>query len=150
MPTSDSMEPLLEQIANLLKLAQDNAGKKVSENLDPNIIKRLEALREIVDSFQNVTIEGLIQQGIDPAEAVKNYMKNPGKYNPQEKKVMRKAVQLGLDTLMMKGALECAQNMGRYSKDITKLAGKKTSKKSVKARQKKFKRVGGDSNWVPL
>lgn len=151
MSTNNPMEPLLEQIADLLKLAQENAGKKINDSVDPEILKRLDSLKGFVDDFQNTTLESLKEQGIDPAVTLKKFMEGQGKLTQQNQKILKKTVQLGFDALLMKSALQSASEIGRLGKDFTKeLSEKKTSKKGIKERKKKFKRIGGDSKWVPL
>lgn len=145
------MGPLLEQIAALLKLAQDHAGTEITKEPDPIIQTRLETLREMVENFKQITLSGLADAGVNPSEASKKMLENPHQLKNQDQKIIKRTLQLGFDALIMKSALQSASAMGKLSKDFRKeLSNKKASKKTVKNRKKKFKRMGGDSKWVPL
>lgn len=147
--TFDPVGPLLEQIAALLKFAQDNAGKEMK--VDPTIQRRLEVAQAMVEKFTESTLKTLEQERISPLDATKKMIEHPEMLNSAEQKLLKKSMQLGFDALMMKNALQTAKMMGQYSKEFSReLSEKKVSKKKIKDRRNKFKRMGGDSRWVPL
>lgn len=149
MSSSDPLNILLNQIADLLKLAQDNASTPFNLS-DPTLMKRLELIREMVDKFQQTTMATLEAKGLDPTQIVRMCAQNINHLKVEDQRLMKKSLLLGFDTLLMKSALESAQRMGKYSQEYIKELSKKTPRKKIKERQKKFKRISGDSKWVKL
>lgn len=149
MSFKDPVGPLLEQIAVLLKFAQDNAGKELK--VDSEIVKRLEIVQAMVDQFAESTLSTLEQDNIKPEDVTKTIAENSSQLRTEDQKLLKKSMQLGFDTMLMKKALLTAKAMGEYSKAFTQeLSEKKVTRKKIKERRNKFKRMGGDSNWVPL
>lgn len=145
----DPVGPLLEQLASLLKFAQDNAGKELK--VDEDIVKRLEMIQGMVDQFAESTLNILEQENIKPEDVARTIAEKSDQLKKEDQKLLKKSMQLGFDALLMKNALMTAKAMGEYSKAFTQeLSEKKVSKKKIKERRKKFKRMGGDSKWVPL
>lgn len=147
----DPIPPLLEQIGLLLKFVQGNANTSLDSPLDPTIKKRLEIVEDLVEQFREVTLRSLEEQGISAQEVVNKIVDHPDQLKVRDKELLRKSTMLSLDTLVLRRALMSARTIGIKSQEFSKeLSEKKTTKKSIKQRQKKFKNMGGNSKWMPL
>ena len=131
MPSGDPLHLLLNQIADLLKLAQDNASTPFNVS-DPTLMKRLELIRDLVDKFQQTTMATLQAKGLDPAQIVRMCAQNINHLKIEDQRLMKKSLLLGFDTLLMKNALETAQRMGKYSQEYTKSLAKKHPKRRLR------------------
>lgn len=147
----DPVPPLLEQISFLLKFVQNSAKKSLDSPLDPRIKERLEYVEDLVNQLNEVTLETLEREGINLKDAVARLTDRPEQLKLEDKNLLRRSTQLGLDALLLRKALLSAKTIGIRSQDFSKeLSEKKVSKKTVKERQKKFKKMGGDSTWMKL
>ncbi|MGK5594154.1 MAG: hypothetical protein ACSNEK_02195 [Parachlamydiaceae bacterium] len=150
MQQNDPIDPILDQLGSLLNLIQNNAKKSLDSPLDPTVKARLELATDMVRQFKDITIQALKDEGIK-AKDLANTVADSDKMDPHDRRLMRKSTELGYNTILLRSALNSARNIGLTGKDFSKeLASRKLSKKTIKGRKKKFKRMGGDSNWMPL
>ncbi|KAF3363366.1 hypothetical protein PHSC3_000054 [Chlamydiales bacterium STE3] len=150
MQEDDPVAPLLEQIASLLKFVQESAKKPINGPLDPSLKKRLEVVEDLVEKFREVTVDTLNSEGIDVATVAKKIAETPDQIAPIDRRLLQKSTELSLDTILLRKALQSAKTIGNSSQSIHEQTEEKASKKTVKARQKKFKKMGGNSKWMPL
>lgn len=147
----DPIPPLLEQIGMLLKFVQGNASTSLDSPLDPTIKQRLELVEDLIEQFREVTLRSLEEQGLNTKDIANKIVDHPDQLKASDKELLRKSTMLSLDTLVLRRALMSARTIGVKSQHFSKeFSEKKTSKKSIKQRQKKFKNMGGNSKWMPL
>lgn len=143
---SNPFEEVLEQIADLLKFAQDNkaqflAPKEKQKALDPQIEERLENVEQTIEIFRKITDKALKNSGLDEDTVKNNIQRVPEEFGVKDKRMLERAKKL-------RGELEIMEREFSTWHTIAKLQ-KKRGKTEGKKRIKKFKRLGGQG-WTPL
>lgn len=146
MQPQNPIENLLDQIAELLKFAEKNAGKPLNRKNTPEIEQQLHQLEDLVAQFDQLTQEQIKLSGITDEE-IKKTFSDPTTVSQQNKQIMNRSLDLARDATFLKIALKSA--IDQIKKGLA-TPDKETKKKDVRKRQKKFKQMGGDSKWMPL
>lgn len=149
MPQQDPLEPLLDQIANLMKLAEDNASKPFNKEQTAALEKRLEYVEDMVARFKEASSKLAEDQGTDLNQALNKFRANPNLYKANERKIIQRCLELGLNAAILKAALKRA---GKSTKGIRLISGESSvnSRSTIQKRKKKFKGFGRDPKWKKL
>ena len=142
----NSFEAILEQIANLLKFAQDNkaqlfAPKEDQKPFDPQIEKQLQDVEKTIEIFTKITDKALITSGLDESTIQSNVQAIPETFEAKDRRLLQKAKKLRGELEVMEKEFASWHTIAKMRKKIEKTEGKK--------RVKKFKRLGGQG-WTPL
>lgn len=147
MQPLDPMEHLLEQLSNLMKFAQKNASKPLKKNNTANLQRQLELLEDLIAKFNETTNKELLAAGVTDEE-LKKKLDNPEQIPPKVRRFLERSVRLQIDATLMRDALKVA--ITRAALGLTEPTTEAEKKKRIQKRKKKFKRMGGDTNWKPL
>lgn len=147
MPDDNIYQPLIDQIAELLKKAEENASKPLPQKLDPATEKRILDLEDRVKLFKMLCEKQLADQGLTPNAAIQRYIRTPERFSPSEQRILRNFMELGLQVVVMGAALRRAtKSKGKHRFSDTS----KNPKEVIKKRKRKFKGMEGDSKWKRL
>lgn len=143
----ESFDPILDKLAELLKTIENNAGKPLSGDVDPEIEKQLEILQVVVQKFQEDADKYIEEEGRKTEGIYDKLDKTPQIYSESEKKILRRFRDLGVNAIVLRVGLMRATNQAKY-------AGKrelsKNTQKTIQKRRNKFKGVDGGSKWKRL
>lgn len=144
MREKNPIEPLLVQVAELLKKIQEHQGP-ISENVTPRVLEEIERLENAVALFEEANRNTLQEAGID-MEALRMQASRSTAISPKDKQVLQRAREIEKEAKNLQFA---------FSKVIQR--GKQVSaplqdplKQQIKERRKRFKPLGGNKNWIPL
>ena len=140
----DPLGPLIEQLSNLLKFAQQNASRPIDASAAKDLEEKLRNLESKVVQFKKINQAILQKQGINEATLVNNIARKADQMPIEDRKFLTRSVQLEIDAMLMKLALQKAT-------DKQKKSSPKSSESTKKKRQQKFKHLGGGTKkWLPL
>lgn len=142
----DPFRPLLEQLADILKMVEESAKNPLSQPLDPMIEKRLEVIETAVQNFQDIADEQIRKEGKNPEGGIATLKK--GVYTDEEKRVLRRCADLGRNAMILRLGLKLASEESKMPKKLREVG--KNTKKSIQKRKGKFKGMEGDSKWKRL
>lgn len=144
----DPIQPLIDQLAALMKLAEESASKPLKGPVDPAIQKRLEEVEKSLALFKSVNQKWLPLQKKGTSEnALKRFLDSPDQFSPKEQKLLRQCLALGVNAVLLRGGLMSARKSAGKSKQYE--VGKNTQK-SIQQRRKKFKGMGDGEKWKRL
>lgn len=138
---SEPFDILLDQIAELLEVADENKQEAIKGKVSEDLLNQLDFLEMKVQFFRNVTDQALKMSGITDEELNKNIDESKDNPNTQSQRMIARASQL-------KDKLETLEKQYELRARVAKMQ-KKQSNSSGKKRKKKFKRLGGQG-WLPL
>jgi len=138
---SEPFDILLDQIAELLEVADENKREAIKGKVNEDLLNQLDFLEMKVQFFRNVTDQALKMSGITNEELAKNIDESKDNPNTKSQRMIARASQL-------KDKLESLEKQYELRARVAKMQ-KKQSKSSGKKRKKKFKRLGGQG-WLPL
>lgn len=143
----DPFSPILDELADLLKMIEQNTGKSLQGPVDSGIEKQLNLLEDAVNKFEEIADEEIAREGKDSAGAYEKLEKSPAIYSDAEKHLIRRCRDLGVNAFVLRVGLLRAARGPKFSKQ--RETGKNT-KKTIQKRRNKFKGVDGDSGWKRL
>jgi len=143
-------DKLLDQIAELMQFAYDNAHKPVSFEKAKDMEAKLDALEKKVQEFKQLSDSIIKGSGLTDF-TFQNMIEDTSALVPEEtREVLQRAENLKSE------AKKASQNPLAAAKEAKesgkRLTGKKKKEKvkSPQARKGKFKSMGGYKNWKPL
>src|SRR5437870_6793932 len=98
---NDPLEPLLDQLASLLKFAEQNASKSLAGDVDPEIKNQIAKLKGDVDKFCESCDQALGQQGESIIKTYATLIESPETLTTREKKLIRQYGDLGTNALIL-------------------------------------------------
>lgn len=144
----DPMDPLINQLAELLKLAEQSVSKPLEGTVGPEIKAQLDKLKRDVDKFSDDCDKLL---GDQAENITKTYIKmgdKPEELTSREKKLIRLYGDLGTNALVLKLGLDRAK---KYTDGARRFDMSKNTKKSIQKRRGKFKGMDGTGGrWKKL
>lgn len=143
----DPLQPFIDQISEILKFAEKNAGKPFSEKpLDPKIEKAVENLEGVVKGLKEYNEQSLQRVGMNDKKILEK-LANPENYTKKEKRLMQNFTDLGLTAIGLRTALEDAKKQLGKSKlrDISA-----NTKKSIQKRRRRLRGAGDKDKWKRL
>ena len=143
----EPFDPILDKLAEMLKMIENNAGKPLSEPVDPAIEKQLEVLQDAVQKFQDNADKLIAEEGLKTEGIYEKLEKTPQIYSETEKKILRRFRDLGVHAIVLRIGLMRADNQSKYA--AKRELGKNTQK-TIQKRRNKFKGVDGGSKWKRL
>ena len=139
MPEKNPFEHILGQIADMVAFVQKNKDKAMKGDLPEDFDLQLNILEQAIQIYRSTLDETLKEAGGKP---------DPDALPTKDKRFLRRAQKLKEEALALKNELVPKKHVQKLKK---KMYGKKGDKKSAgRARKKKFKRLGGDKDWLPL
>lgn len=143
----DSFDPILDQLGELLKTIEKNAGKPLTGPVDPQIEKQMEILEKAVQDFQDAADSEMLKEGLKTDEVYERLERTPEIYSENEKRIIRRCRDLGVNGFVLRIGLMRAVKQTQYS---GKREVGKNTQKSIQKRRNKFKGVDGGSKWKRL
>lgn len=138
---------MLEQFNQLWELVEVMKTKKLADEFPADVEEQLERLEEGVQLYKKLNTQAFNAAGVTE-ENLQAMQKNFLPSNPQEALMLERAKKLRKTVEEMGRSYEIAYHIAKRREEIY---GKKQGAKNIaKARKKKFKRLGGDKDWVPL
>ncbi len=141
MSTPDPLDLLLDQISDLLAVAQENKGEAIKGKVDKDIEQQLDFLEQKVEFFRKVTDEAIKMSGVNEEELEKNIKESVEDPQRKNQKMVARAERLKTQMQMLEKEYEQRGKLAKLQKKRVKATGKK--------RKKKFKKLGGQG-WLPL
>lgn len=141
MTDPDPFEHLLDQIADLLALAQENKSKTIKAKLDKDIHRQLDEIEKGVELFRKITDDALKKSGISEETVKKNISEPSDVLSRKEKRLLERTKKLKSELQVVESEYAIKCNIAKLQKKKLKTAGKK--------RKRKFRRLGGQG-WIPL
>lgn len=138
MAEDNSLQHLLDQLADLLKMAEQASQHPTKKPLPPDINDRLRAIQGMVAYFKLLNVRFLKAAGLSDDEIINPLPPAASPQNEQERRLAEKAAQLE------KRAERGIKNISEGLKQANQL------KAPPKNRKKKFDRLGGRDKWKPL
>ncbi|CCB92050.1 putative uncharacterized protein [Waddlia chondrophila 2032/99] len=138
---SEPFDSILDQIAELLEVADENKKEAIKGKVDKDLMNQLDFLEMKVQFFRNVTDQALKMSGITDEELgshIENFSDNP---TTKSQKMIARADQLKKKLQVLEKQYELRFRAAKMQKKQEKSTGKK--------RKKKFKKLGGQG-WLPL
>ncbi|ADI38931.1 hypothetical protein [Waddlia chondrophila] len=138
---SEPFDSILDQIAELLEVADENKKEAIKGKVDKDLMNQLDFLEMKVQFFRNVTDQALKMSGITDEELgshIENFSDNP---TTKSQKMIARADQLKKRLQVLEKQYELRFRAAKMQKKQEKSTGKK--------RKKKFKKLGGQG-WLPL
>ena len=149
MKKKNQIEVLLEQVAELLdQIHQHGSDKPESDELPQLTEEKVWLIEQYVDFFRRVTDKAIADVGMSDAEIKQTLRKPPHKsFSPRERRTLDRAQKLKQEVQAMRRELAAQK---RAEKEPETEEKKKTDTSKKVARRKKFKRLGGKDDWMPL
>lgn len=144
MAEDNPIEKMIRQIADMYTLIKEYKGQEISANFTPELRERLENVKIAIETFAKLNKEMFASAGISE-EDLKNLVENP----PETlDKRTREAIEFSKN---LKKEIESDRLRLSLSEGAQRPASSdEKTKSSANQRKKKFKRVGGDGDWIPL
>lgn len=144
MAEDNPIEKMIHQIADMYALVKEYKGKEISANFTPELRERLENLKIAIETFAKLNKEMFASAGISE-EDLKKLVENP----PETlDKRTREAIEFSKN---LKKEIESDRLRLNLSDEAQKPdSSNEKTKSPANQRKKKFKRVGGDGDWIPL
>ncbi|HRD55319.1 MAG TPA: hypothetical protein PLC42_02870 [Parachlamydiaceae bacterium] len=146
MAEKDYLEKMLQQLAELLRMIQDNQGKPLGDKVTPQIKIRIAALKEFVAKFSELNHKAFESGGLKEEDLEKLIKVPSPSLSEKEKKLLdfSKKLREEAESIQRDLATHKEAKESIYDKNKTQ-----KTKKDISERKKKFKRLGGDT-WLPL
>lgn len=142
MNNGDPLERMLNELAELFKLVDENKHKPIHETVTPEIQARLQQLKEIVNTYSDVNKTVFEGSGVKQSDLDQIIKYSSPKLSPKQKKILEFSKKLKADVEAAKDQLRASSGT-----ENAQFSSTKQSAEDVAKRKKKFKRVGGDK-WV--
>lgn len=142
----DPLQPFIDELAKLVKFAEEHASKPLVGDVDPALGKQLELLEDMVKVFKDVCNQEIAEKGYTPSDVLTKFQEHPEHFTPNERKLLRQCRDLGINSVILRTGLIRAKAQKGKSKEHQ--MGKNT-KKTIQKRRNKFKEMGGDK-WKRL
>lgn len=140
MTDQNQLEKLLDQVADMIQLIKDSENKPLPAALPEGIEENLEKLEKVVELFADAQQKMFTQAGITKEDIWGAIQEGTG-VNPKDAYFFDRSKTLERDAREINA--ELARSLSQKEK-------KKGGKEDIRARKKKFKRVGGDKGWIPM
>jgi hypothetical protein len=144
----DPFQPLIDQLADLMKLAEENAGKSLEGPVPAGLEQQLAFLEEWVEGFKKICKAQIAVEGkASVEETVRKFRENPGQFSPNEQKLIRDFLRLGLNAVILRAGLARARRgVGKgKEREVSK-----NTQKSIQKRRRKFRGMGPETGWQKL
>jgi hypothetical protein len=141
MVDSNPFDPILDQISELLAIAEENKSQPIKGEIDQDVLAELDFLEIQVDFFRRVTDQAIKMSGLseeDMKNSIDTSMENP---TSKPQKMIERAGKLRSQLQTLEKHYEMRAKVAKMQKKSVKSTGKK--------RKKKFKKLGGQG-WLPL
>jgi hypothetical protein len=145
MPEENPLERMLNQLADLFKMVEDAKEKPLAERITPEIRARLDHVRELVEKFSQVNADFFQKAGVKEEDLQKTILGNTPNLSPKQKKVIEFSKKLKKEVEIARRQLITATPEEKLMYNLDKQTASDIAK-----RKKKFKRMGGGGNWMPL
>jgi len=146
MPGENPLEHLLDQIGDLLKSLRENDKTAIAGSIPSDIEKRLSQLEEQAALLRDAQQQLFQQAGFSNEEVQKMILEGSSE-KTKHRYFFDRAKDLERDARQINMELAVVRSMKAAT-------GKKNEPKSkadeIRARKKKFKRLGGDKGWIPM
>lgn len=147
MADKDYLERMLHELSDLFKMVDDKKDQGISSKITPEIQKRLDHVKEMVEKFSDLNAQAFESAGITE-EQLRRMVENPSPdLSDKEKRLLEFSKTLKTEVEAAKLQLELIKETSGSIYDADRRD--KTKKQEIKERKKKFKRLGGD-DWLPL
>lgn len=141
------MERLLDQINDLMALAQVSFTKEINSEISPQEIQdKLSELEKQIDAMDKINNSLISQAGLTEADLQPMMKKVPDTVPPADRKLMEKINLMKQEALSIKRELGNAIDINKHKKAVLGKEGKRAGD----VRKKKFKALGGKKDWLPL
>lgn len=137
----NSLDQLINQISELLNLADEHKKEAIKGKANPNLIDQVELLEFEVEFFKRVTDQALKKSEISQEDLTRNIERTVSNSSSKNEKLLARASHL-------KSLLQSLERHYAMRADAAKMH-QKQKKESGKKRKKKFKKLGGQG-WIPL
>lgn len=145
MAENDYVEKMLQQLAELVRLIQDNHGKPLGSKVTPALKARISALKEFVAKFSDLNKKAFESGGFKEGDLEKLIKTPAPNLSLKEKKLLDFSKKIREEAESIKRDLSTHKEP---QGSIYDKSGKQKAK-DISERKKKFKRLGGD-HWMPL
>lgn len=143
----DPMDPFIQELADLLKLAEQNVSKPLEGTVSPEIKKQLDKLTADVEKFSEDCNKILGAEAENINKTYKKLGDKPEELTTREKKLIRQYGDLGTNAIILKIGLDRAK---KYVDGSRRFDMSKNTKKSIQKRRGKFKGLEGGQGWKKL
>ncbi|CUI16015.1 hypothetical protein PNK_0381 [Candidatus Protochlamydia naegleriophila] len=143
MKEKNPIEPLLAQVADLIKRIQEHQGP-ISDNITPRVLEEIERLENAVALFEEVNQKTLQEADID-IEALRMNASRSAVLSDKDKQVLQRAREIEKDAKSLQFAFSKVIERGKKAAPV-----QDPLKQQIKERRKRFKPLGGNKNWIPL
>jgi hypothetical protein len=151
---TNPFEDLLNQISDLMHLAQEKANLPIDHSKVPEAQEKLQKLRTDIELFVKVSREVVIASGVEPEEIDKRLKGTSKDISEEGKRLLAKAKKLKEQALSMKEFYQVPESVNKTDEGKAVATPPVTKKiddaKYPKRRKSKFKRFGGNKDWKPL
>ena len=150
---TNPFEDLLNQIGDLMRLAQEKSTLPIDQSKVPEAEERLKKLRTDIELFTKMSREVVIASGVDPEEIEKRLAGTSTDISEEGKRLLNKAKKLKEQALTMKEQFQPPPSVKKADESAvaTPPVEKKVDDETLtKRRKSKFKRFGGNKDWKPL
>ena len=141
MNDNNSLEHMLNQLADIFKIVEEGKTKPLDERVTPEIRAHLEQLKKVIDQFVELNAQVFSSGGVSESDLKKIIDTPPPSMSAKQKRVIEFSKKLKKDVDNAKASLveTAPKEKIMYNKE-------KQSAEDVAKRKKKFKRMGG--NWL--
>ena len=140
-------DKVLDQIAEIMQFAYDNAHKPIPPNKAMEVESKLAELEDKVQALKNMAEKTF--EGSELSDYVVESMFDDEKISKEDRDILKRAQTLKSEAeVASKDALKAATDAKESGKQLTEK--KKAKPKSHQARKGKFKSMGGYKDWKPL
>lgn len=143
MPDKDDLEHLLDQINDLVRMAQEKQPEELEGEVPPLLEEKLNKLELQVEKFQEMNQQYIASKKLSDLH-LQDIKEELHKLHPRDRWLIEYAGRLTSQIKEARNNLEAAIEETRKTRDIEARKPKEGSRRS------KFKRVGGQKNWKPL
>lgn len=144
MPEKDDLEHLLDQIHDLIRMAQEKQPEELEgQDVPLNLEQKLGQLERNIEKFQELNKDILSQKNLTE-EHVDDIQQNLQDIHPKDRLLIEYAGRIATKIKEAQKNLESVIEETKSTRDIEPRKPKEGSRRS------KFKRVGGQKNWKPL
>jgi hypothetical protein len=150
---TNPFEDLFDQLADLMRLAQEKAALPYDPSKIPEVEEKLQKLRRDVELFAKMSREVVIASGVDPDEISKRLSGTSKEISEEGKRLLQKGKLLRQEAENLKEAFKPPPDVVQKEEGAVAtppITKRIADEKYTKRRKSKFKRFGGNKDWKPL
>lgn len=155
--TKKIFRQMLDRAAELVQSLYAEKAKQIEGDVPKDLLRHLDKLQENVDDYVRIHEEAIKKIGMTEGEIQAILAEKDPSIPPEDQRLISYAKQIADDAKRLQRGAATAVKKTKEGGIFREPSGskkkgpsRKEGKKKEKNRKKKFKRLGGDDQWIPL